>query len=143
MIDPSGTVGISTGANTVKLDPTSSGVIIQPALAWDGGPQAIVLTSNAGAVTGAAPLTLYAGAPGLKFKILSISAACAAFTTAGILWISDGTSTLWLAGFTAVGSTVLYSPGFVCFTSAVNAPVKLNTTGSATWHMSLVGYVAP
>jgi hypothetical protein len=129
------------------IDPnagSSAAASSNPAVIYDGGvPRTLITQSNAGAMTGAAPLTIMPAQPGLKFKILSISAACAVFTTAGIIWITDGTTTLWLAGCTAVGTTVLYTPGYVCFASQVNTPVTLNTTGSATWHISVVSYLAP
>jgi hypothetical protein len=130
VIDPTG--GASTAGQT---DPTTI---------YDGGTaRAIISTVVSPGVSGA----LVGATAGLKTKLLGIHVVCSAFTSAGTMYLTNGSGggfILWLSQLQALGNVAMPPTGFVLCQTGVNTALWFNFGGgAASFGVNIVYYQAP
>ena len=130
MIDPTGGAATAGASN--------------PTIIYDGGIAYPVISTVASPGASGA---LVAAASGLKTKLLNIHVVCSAITTAGTVYLTNGSGggfLLWIAQLVAAGQVSIPAAGFVHCQTAVNTALWFNFGGTGgSFGVNIIYYQAP
>jgi len=118
----------------------------EPATVYDGGRRAIVTTNSSGGLASTA-FEVAPATAGMRNKVLSVNVICAAFTTAGSVYLRNGADSatlFWITRVTTVGQNYFFNlGGHIITQTTVNSALQIYFDGNANFGVSVIYYQAP